>query len=120
MSLYNDVVAQIKKHQAESEAAFSKFISTSKKLIGGLNVPKEQNQTLYKKMQSEVKSLEGLKPGNESYGDLLEGDQEYQSIMSNVSLDFSAKQRNQRLKLQQEEQKKRLEASDKYIDERSE
>ena len=120
MSLYNDVVAQIKKHQAESEAAFTKFINTSKKLIGGLNVPKDDNQKRYSKMQGEVDSLKDLKPGSDDYGDLLESNQDYQEIMSNVSLEFSAKQREQRLTMQEEQQQKRLEASEKYIKKQTE
>lgn len=120
MSLYNDVVAQIKRHQAESEAAFTKFINTSKKLISGLNAPKEENAKRLAKMQGEVDSLKGLEPGTEDYGDLLENNEPYQEIMSNVSLDFNAKQRDKRLKMQEEQQQKRLEASEKYIDKQSE
>lgn len=120
MSLYNNVVAQIKKHQAESEADFSKFIDTSKKLIKGLDVPEKENEKLWNKMKQEVDSLKSIKPGDEDYGDLLADDSAYQQQMENVSLDFSADERNKRLQTYSEDQQKRLAASDAYIDQHSE
>ena len=120
MTLYNKVVDQIKKHQAAAEKAFTTFIDTSKTLKKGLKVPVEENANRLKKMKSEVESVKNTPIGSEDYGDLLEGNTRYQKQLEPVSLGFTAKERNKRLKAYGQSQQAAIEQTEEFIKERSE
>lgn len=115
MSLFQTIAKKIEAQQKQDEKQFDEFIDESIKVVKGLEGPKQANSSLWARMQQKVKSFVDTKPGTESLDNFLDNNDAYQEQMRMVSLDFSASEREQRLKELQKDQTGRINKADDYI-----